>query len=116
MIKPALAIAALALAAPAALAQPLSCQPPAVVATPPAAIPDGPVRLLPITNYVLSLTWAPDVCDAHPGDPDAAFECQDKVARFGFVLHGDVSSLQSGARASAGRQCRIATSSHSELI
>ena len=88
MIKPALAIAALALAAPAALAQPLSCQPPAVVATPPAAIPDGPVRLLPITNYVLSLTWAPDFCDAHPGDPDAAFECQDKVARFGFVLHG----------------------------
>jgi len=92
MIRQAACIAVLGLTAPVAMAQPLSCQSPELVATPPAAVPDGPVRLLPITNYVLALSWAPDFCETHSGDPDAAFECAGqkggKAARFGFVLHG----------------------------
>jgi ribonuclease T2 len=88
MICRTLFFALLTLAAPAALAQPLSCQAPASVTAPPPAAPDGPVRLLPITSYVLSMIWVPDFCDTHSGDPDAALECHGKVARFGFVLHG----------------------------
>jgi len=87
MIHKIIALAALAVAQPA-LAQPLSCQTPEVVAAPPVAVPDGPTRLLPITHYVLALTWAPDFCDTHAGDRDAALECNGKAARFGFVLHG----------------------------
>jgi ribonuclease T2 len=78
----------LACAAPAALAQPISCQIPPSAIAPPPAVPDGPTRLLPITNYVLALSWAPDFCDIHAGDADAARECNGRTARFGFVLHG----------------------------
>ena len=88
MIAKFLSLALLACAAPVALAQPLACQVPDTVAAPPAAVPDGSVRRLQITTYVLSLIWAPDFCETHAGDADAAFECHGKAARFGFVLHG----------------------------
>ena len=83
-----LAVALALIAAPAALAQPLACQTPDLVTAPPPAVQDGHTRLLPITNYVLALTWAPDFCDTHSGDADAAFQCDGRTARFGFVLHG----------------------------
>jgi len=87
MIRPLLALV-LALVAQPALAQAQSCQAPATVAAPPIAVPDGPTRNLPITHYVLALTWAPDFCDTHAGTADAALECSGRTARFGFVLHG----------------------------
>jgi ribonuclease T2 len=76
---------ALALVARPALAQPMACEIPAMVPPTPAATPDGPSRLLPITHYTLSLSWAPQSCAGHPGND---LECRGKVARFGFVLHG----------------------------
>ena len=73
--------------APAALAQPLSCSLPATAEAPPPATPDGPVRAsVPITQYTLALSWAPDFCATHGAQADG--ECQGKAARFGFVLHG----------------------------
>ena len=83
----------LALVSQPVRAQPLSCQTPATVAAPPIALPDGPARNLPITHYVLALTWAPDFCETHAGafqdgGGDAALECNGRAARFGFVLHG----------------------------
>ena len=82
-LRGALALVALIAAHPA-LAQPLACHTPETVAAPPVATPDGPTRLLPITHYVLALTWAPDFCDVHPGND---LECKGRAARFGFVLH-----------------------------
>jgi ribonuclease T2 len=88
MIKLALLLAALAVAQPA-LAQPIaSCQVPDTIAAPPVAVADGPVRRLPVTHYVLALTWAPDFCDTHSGEADTDLECRDQAAQFGFVLHG----------------------------
>jgi ribonuclease T2 len=76
----------LALVAAPAMAQPLSCSLPATAESPPLAPADGPVRAsVPITQYTLSLSWAPDFCATHPG---TSGECQGKAARFGFVLHG----------------------------
>jgi len=88
MIRRAILATVLALASPAAFAQPVACQIPDSVTAPPPAVADGPVRLLPITTYVLALTWAPDFCDTHAGEPDAALECNGRSPRFGFVLHG----------------------------
>jgi ribonuclease T2 len=75
----------MALLAQPAFAQQMSCQAPVTVTAPPIAVADGPVRILPITSYVLALTWAPDFCDTHP---DTGLECKGHAARFGFVLHG----------------------------
>jgi len=89
MIRLALTLA-LALLAQPALAQSPSCKVPETVVAPPITIADGPTRNLPITNYVLALTWAPDFCATHTqlGGPGTALECGGHGAKFGFVLHG----------------------------
>ena len=43
-------------------------------------------RDVPIASYLLSLSWSPEVCRAHPEDPDAELRC--KLNRFGFTVHG----------------------------
>jgi ribonuclease T2 len=75
----------LALIATPALAQPLSCSLPDSAPAPAPAAPDGPSRSMPIVQYTLALSWAPDFCATHA---DADGECRGKSARFGFVLHG----------------------------
>ncbi|WP_428331907.1 ribonuclease T2 family protein [Novosphingobium sp.] len=82
------ALLALALFARPVFAQAPSCHIPEHVTAPPIAAPDGPARNLPITHYVLALTWAPDFCATHGGTADAMPECDLHGARFGFVLHG----------------------------
>lgn len=79
---------ALGLVATPALAQPVACEPPATIAAPPVATPDGPARMVPITNYTLALTWVPEFCKTHGDAPDAALECGKRAAQFGFALHG----------------------------
>lgn len=85
----ALPLFALALGfAPAAIAQTAACTLPERVPAPPPAVPDGPVRVLPIASYTLAMTWAPEFCATHGADPAAAAECSGAAARFGFALHG----------------------------
>jgi len=85
-----LAIAAAALAAPAALhAQAYRCAAPAGDQRPHPDLPtaDQPRRLLPIGSYTLAITWAPQYCHEHAREPAARFQCR-SGNRFGFTLHG----------------------------
>ena len=45
----------------AAAAQAYQCRVPARVAVPDVR-PDGPARRMPVTGYVLALSWAPEFC------------------------------------------------------
>lgn len=85
--RAAAAVLALVPASPA-LAQAWQCHAPATVEVPPLPTPDGPRRVLPITGYTLALTWSPEFCRAHGGENDHALQCDGKLGRFGFVLHG----------------------------
>lgn len=69
-------------------AQAYSCAAPAVLPRVHAELPDerNPQRLLPIGGYTLAVTWTPEYCHGHRGDPTASFECEG--ANFGFALHG----------------------------
>jgi len=81
-------IASLALVPTLALAQPQSCAVPNPLPryrleTPPA----GEVRRVPVSGYLLTLSWSPQFCRDKASSPDDATQCG-RGARFGFVLHG----------------------------
>lgn len=82
------ALAALALLPGPALAQAWQCHAPRAMAAEPLPAPDGPRRVLPIRGYTLALTWSPEFCKAHGGDPASATQCDGRIGRFGFVVHG----------------------------
>ena len=81
--------AALLIALPsAALAQANSCIVPDAlpelrVETP----PPGQIRKVPVTGYLLSLSWSPQYCRDKQSSAADASQCG-KDARFGFILHG----------------------------
>ena len=78
-----------ALAPVPALAQAYSCAMPG--ALPPLRAdlpsPSQPRRVLPVASYTLAISWSPEYCRGHAGQPSAAFQCG-AGNRFGFVLHG----------------------------
>lgn len=82
-------LAAMLLALPsAALAQAASCIVPDVLPDVRAeAPPPAEIRKVPVTGYLLSLSWSPQYCrDKRSGALDTD-QCG-KDVRFGFVLHG----------------------------
>jgi ribonuclease T2 len=75
-------------AAPVAPAASIRCTPPTSFAMPRVEPPPADdVRRTPVTRYTLALSWSPDFC-ATRGDTDDAMQCDGRMARFGFVLHG----------------------------
>jgi ribonuclease T2 len=80
--------ATLLLALPAtAQAQAFQCRAPQVRSVPQIAA-DGPRRLLPITGYVLALSWSPEFCKARREAPAHAMQCSGSNGSFGLVVHG----------------------------
>jgi ribonuclease T2 len=80
----------IALVAPGvAAAQGPVCSPPLTLQHPHPELPSAtePSRVLPIGGYTLAITWSPQYCRTHGGEPANAFECAG-AARFGFTLHG----------------------------
>jgi ribonuclease T2 len=83
----ALILALTALPAPA-LAQAYQCRVPPEIAMPDPVRPDGPPIRSAIGGYVLAVSWSPEFCrGARARDADN-YQCNGKIGRFGFVLHG----------------------------
>jgi ribonuclease T2 len=49
---------------------------------------DGPVRLVPITGYTLSLSWSPEYCRYRQDRVADRRQCSGTAGRFGFIVHG----------------------------
>lgn len=82
------ALAALALPA-MAQAQATSCRMPSDFSMPrPDRRGEEQVRRLPITRYLLTVSWSPEHCHANGGERDSQLQCSGQAGRFGFVLHG----------------------------
>lgn len=82
------ALTAFLAAAPSpAAAQSFQCQIPRSVSVPRISR-DGPVRRLPVTGYLLALTWSPEFCRTREGESRHRRQCSGDAGRFGFVVHG----------------------------
>ena len=70
-----------------AVAQAAQCAIPSDIAEVRAEFPPpGNARRVPVTGYVLALSWSPQFCKTHEGSD---YDGQCKAARsFGFILHG----------------------------
>lgn len=92
-----LLLGAVALLAPLpALAQAYQCRVPPKVTMPEPARPDGPRITTPIGGYTLAVSWSPEFCrGARAKDPDN-YQCNTRIGRFGFVLHGLWPEAQQG--------------------
>ena len=87
-MKRLLFLAAFALLPSPALAQAYQCRPPQSVALAPPVRPDGPSYRAPITGYTLAVSWSPEYCHSKRGGDPENYQCNGKIGRFGFVLHG----------------------------
>ncbi|MBA4747872.1 MAG: ribonuclease T(2) [Sphingopyxis sp.] len=76
----------------AAQAQALSCRIPDRIDVPRLErAPRGEAaRPMPVTGYLLSLSWSPQYCASRrsPGERHDAVQCDGDAGRFGWVLHG----------------------------
>lgn len=72
---------------PPASAQSYQCRMPQITSVPQVR-PDGPVRRLPVTGYVLALSWSPEFCKPRKDQRSHALQCSGRNGRFGFVVHG----------------------------
>ena len=87
MIRPLGALLALLAPLPA-LAQAYQCRVPPQVELPRPVRPDGPALRTAIGGYTLAVSWSPEFCRGKAaGDPEN-YQCNGKIGRFGFVLHG----------------------------
>jgi ribonuclease T2 len=69
-------------------AQLIACHIPQALLAPSAeTAPPGERRAVPVTRYTLALSWSPEFCHAHKGDPRHAVQCGG-ADPFGFILHG----------------------------
>lgn len=70
-----------------ASAQSYQCQLPRSVSVPSIAR-DGPTRTMPVSGYVLSLSWSPEFCRTRKDSPRHARQCSGKGGSFGLIVHG----------------------------
>lgn len=83
------ALCAVALLAPLpALAQAYQCRAPGSVDLPDPIQPDGPSLRTPIGGYTLAVSWSPEYCRGNRASDPTNFQCNGRIGRFGFVLHG----------------------------
>jgi len=87
MRRIALALALGAALAGTASAQSYQCTPPRSVAVPGVAR-EGPTRAMPVTGYVLSLSWSPEFCRNRKESPRHAQQCSGRKGSFGLIVHG----------------------------
>ena len=87
MRRIALALALGAALAGTASAQSYQCTPPRSVAVPGVAR-EGPTRAMPVTGYVLSLSWSPEFCRTRRDSPRHARQCSGRAGSFGLIVHG----------------------------
>ncbi len=81
------AFAALAALLPiSAHAQAYQCSIPGKIEIERAPRPDGPVRKVAVSRYVLAASWSPEFCRAERNRE--SMQCSGRNGRFGFVLHG----------------------------
>ena len=71
----------------AASAQAYQCRVPQRMEVP-RAVPDGPMRRLPVTGYTLALSWSPEFCKPRAQAADHRRQCGGEEGRFGLVVHG----------------------------
>jgi ribonuclease T2 len=71
----------------AAQAQAYQCRAPAIARVP-AIAPDAKPRRVPVTGYVLALSWSPEFCRQRETSPGHATQCSGSNGRFGMVVHG----------------------------
>ena len=83
-----LLFAAVSLLPTPALAQAYQCRVPQNVTLPPPIQPDGPSYRAKITSYTLAVSWSPEFCHSKRSDDPENYQCNGKIGRFGFVLHG----------------------------
>lgn len=84
----ALTVLAGAALAPAPLAaQHYQCRVPASARVPQIA-PEAPPRVLPVTGYVLALSWSPEFCKPRQRQRAHAHQCSGREGLFGLVVHG----------------------------
>lgn len=71
-----------------ASAQPIACSvPEALSLFVTEAVPAAEVKRVPVTGYLLALSWSPQYCRGRQGAAEDRAQCDTK-ARFGFILHG----------------------------
>ena len=70
-----------------ALAQSYQCSTPPSVAVPGIAR-DAPSRTMPVSGYVLSLSWSPEFCRTRIDSPRHARQCSGRSGSFGLIVHG----------------------------
>jgi ribonuclease T2 len=64
------------------------CAVPATIEQPQVEHPNArEVNIAPVTGYLLALSWSPQFCREHQGDPRHESQCNGS-APFGFILHG----------------------------
>ena len=81
-------IAALLLVPSQAIAQAGQCAiPPSLPAARAEYPPPGSARILPMTGFVLALSWSPQFCKSREGKDGVSSQCEATPA-FGFILHG----------------------------
>ncbi|WP_370178613.1 ribonuclease T [Alteriqipengyuania sp.] len=71
----------------AASAQSYQCTAPRSVSVPSIAR-DGPTRTMPVTGYVLSLSWSPEFCRTRKDSRRHARQCSERAGSFGLIVHG----------------------------
>lgn len=82
------AMLALTFVAPIVQAQAPQCPIPADLPTPRLeTAPPGSAKILPLTGFVLAMTWSPQFCKSRTDDRRFASQCGAQPP-FGFILHG----------------------------
>lgn len=49
---------------------------------------DGAIRKVPVTGYVLALSWSPEFCRNRKSAPEHREQCSGRNGRFGMIVHG----------------------------
>lgn len=86
-LRSAFVASSLALITTVAHAQSYQCKMPRALDAP-YAERNGPVRVMPVTGYVLALSWSPEFCRGRETRRADALQCSGRNGRFGFVVHG----------------------------
>ena len=68
-------------------AQSYQCAAPASVAVPSVAR-DGPTRRMPVSGYLLALSWSPEFCRTRQDSLRHARQCSGRGGSFGLIVHG----------------------------